>query len=146
MGIVLRVAIGSVAAIVPRRHIGCGLVGVYVVLRGCRRAVGIALDWDELAPICVGVDVNRGVLVDVTVHVVTVVVAEILRRAAVIEVVVIIVEIDGEHAPVACVVLQHGLEIGELGFSALRIAVGGAVWLAIRHACVERHAVCVVVG
>ena len=150
MGFVLRTAIGSVADIVHRRHIGCGLGDVDVLLRGFRRAVSIALDLDELASVCVGVDVDRGVLVDVAVHVVAVVVAvvvaELLRRAAVIEVVVVIVEIDGEHAPVACIVLQHGLEIGKLGLSALRIVVGGAVRLAVLHARVERLAACVGVG
>ena len=49
-----------------------------------------------MASVCVSVDVNRGVLIDVPVHVVAVVVSEFVIRACVVEVILIIVEIDGE--------------------------------------------------
>ena len=146
MGIVLHAICGSVVSIALRRSIGCGLGCVDVLLRGCRRTVGIVLDWDEFASVCVGVDVDRGILIDVPVHVVAVVVAEFVIGACVVEVVTIIVEIDGEHATVACVVLQHGFEIRKLVFSPLGIAVGNSIRFAIRRVCVERLVVCVVGG
>ena len=145
MGIVLHAVRGSVVTIVPRRPIGCCLGRVGVLLRGCRRAVGIVLDWDELTSVCISVDINRGVLVDVPVHVVAVVVAEFVIRICVVKVVVvIIIEIDGKHSAVACVVLQHGFEIGELSFLPLGIAVDSSIRFAIRRVYIERLVVCVV--
>ena len=145
IGIVLHAVCGSVVTIIPRRPIGCGFWHGDVILRSCRRTVGIVFDWDEFASVCVGVDVNRGVLVDVSVHIVAIIVAEFVIGACVVDVIiVIIVEINGEHTTVACVILQHSLEIGELGFSPLGIAVCSAVRFAIYRTCVERLVVCVV--
>ena len=148
MGIMLRAVRGSVIAIILRRHIdiGCGLRYFGVLIRSCRRSVCTALGWDELTSVYVRVDVDRGVLVDVPVHVVAVVVTEFVIRACVVEIiiVVVIVEINGEHATVACVVLQHGLEIGKLDFSHLVIAIRGGVRLAIRRVHIERLMDCVV--
>ena len=146
MGIVLHAICGSVVSIALRRSIGCGLGRVDVLLRGCRRAVGIVIDWDEFESVCVSVDIDWSILIDVPVHVVSVVVAEFAIRACVVEVVVIIIEIDGKHSAVACVVLQHGFEIGELGFFRLGIAVYSFIRFAIRRVRVERLVVCVVGG